>query len=76
MRGTALETVRLKWENGLLAISERLVDIEGQVSAIPIGTHGRRTMGALRGTRGTALAFFRQPARTNAAIASPAIHPA
>ena len=46
------------------------------VSATPIGTHGRRTSGGLRGVLGAALAFLRQPAKTSAATARPAIHPA
>lgn len=46
------------------------------VSAMPTGTHGRRMIGALRGVRGVALAFLRQPARTSATMASATIHPA
>ena len=46
------------------------------VSAIGIGSHGRRRIGSPRGERVVALAFFRQPARTSAIIASPAIQAA
>ena len=45
-------------------------------SAIPIGTRSRAILGSLRWFRGTALAFFRQPAKTRAAIANPAIQAA
>jgi len=46
------------------------------VSAIGTGSHWRRRIGSPRGVRAVALAFFRQPARTSATIASPAIQAA
>jgi len=46
------------------------------VSATPMGVHGRRTIGSLRGVRGTALAFLRHPVKTRASTARPRIHPA
>ncbi|MDH3717505.1 MAG: serine/threonine protein kinase [Planctomycetota bacterium] len=35
LRGTALDTVQLQWENGLVAISETFVDLEGQTAGPP-----------------------------------------
>lgn len=45
-------------------------------SATSIGVHGRRNNGSPRGIRTDALAFLRQPVRTRATIANPAIQAA
>ena len=38
LRGTALDAVQLLWENGLVAISESFVDLEGQTASLPPAT--------------------------------------
>jgi hypothetical protein len=37
LRGSALDTVQLQWDNGLVAISEPFVVLQGQSASLPLG---------------------------------------